>query len=247
MKRANASRPVPVSPTSSTGESLPAICARSARSCCMTRLRPTGTPGEAANNLPAWRLRLPASSARSTVRSSFCSDSGFSTKSKAPRRVASTAVSTVPWPDIMTTGQEDSAGCALPFAQQRDAVGVGHPDVEQYEIGELPCARGARLAGVAGDVHVITFLGENLLEKAANVGLVIDDQNVCGAHARSFLGSARRSRATSCRDPSVTGKDTRTRPPPSGRLSASTRPPCSSTIFFTIASPSPVPLGLLVT
>ena len=50
-------------------------------------------------------LRLPASSARSTVRSSFCSDSGFSTKSKAPRRVASTAVSTVPWPDIMTTGQ----------------------------------------------------------------------------------------------------------------------------------------------
>ena len=96
MKRANASRPVPVSPTSSTGESLVAICARSARSCCMTRLRPTGTPGDAASNLPAWRLRLPASRARSTVRSSFCSDSGFSTKSKAPRRVASTAVSTVP-------------------------------------------------------------------------------------------------------------------------------------------------------
>jgi hypothetical protein len=43
------------------------------------------------------------------VRSSFCSDSGFSTKSKAPRRVASTAVSTVPWPDIITTGQDDSA------------------------------------------------------------------------------------------------------------------------------------------
>ncbi len=40
---------------------------------------------------------------------------------------------------------------------------------------------------------------------------------------------------------------TRTRAPPSGRLSASIRPPCSSTIFFTIASPRPVPLGLLVT
>jgi len=51
------------------------------------------------------RLRRPASRARSTVRSSFVSDSGFSTKSKAPRRVASTAVSTVPWPDIITTGQ----------------------------------------------------------------------------------------------------------------------------------------------
>ena len=75
----------------------------------MTRLRPTGTPGDAASNLPAWRFLFPASKARSTVRSSFCSDSGFSTKSKAPRRVASTAVSTVPWPDIMTTGQDDSA------------------------------------------------------------------------------------------------------------------------------------------
>ena len=42
------------------------------------------------------RLRRPASSARSTVRSSLVKDSGFSTKSKAPRRVASTAVSTVP-------------------------------------------------------------------------------------------------------------------------------------------------------
>jgi hypothetical protein len=51
------------------------------------------------------RLRRPASSARSTVRSSLVSDSGFSTKSKAPRRVASTAVSTVPCPDIITTGQ----------------------------------------------------------------------------------------------------------------------------------------------
>jgi hypothetical protein len=37
-----------------------------------------------------------ASSARSTVRSSLARDMGFSTKSKAPSRVASTAVSTVP-------------------------------------------------------------------------------------------------------------------------------------------------------
>src|SRR5207253_9471072 len=111
--------------------------------------------------------------------------------------------------------------------------GVRHPDVEQHQVGQLSRAGGARLAGIAGNVHVIAFLGENLLEKAANVGFVVDYQNVCGAHARSFLGSARLSRATSCRDPSVTGKDTRTRAPPSGRLSASTRPPCSSTIFFT--------------
>ena len=40
----------------------------------------------------------------STVRSNFAIDNGFSIKSNAPRRVASTAVSTVPCPDIITTG-----------------------------------------------------------------------------------------------------------------------------------------------
>ncbi len=93
------------------------------------------------------RLRLPASSARSTVRSSLVSDSGFSTKSNAPRRVASTAVSTVPCPLIITTGQ--SKPCVSgPFAQQRDAVRVRHPDVEQHEVGKARGARGARLGRV---------------------------------------------------------------------------------------------------
>jgi len=46
----------------------------------------------------------PARSARFTVASSFCSAIGFSRKSMAPMRVASTAVSMVPWPDIMITG-----------------------------------------------------------------------------------------------------------------------------------------------
>ena len=35
-------------------------------------------------------------------------ESGFSRKSKAPRRVASTAVLTVPCPDIITTGNVSS-------------------------------------------------------------------------------------------------------------------------------------------
>ena len=39
-----------------------------------------------------------------TVVSSFCSAIGFSRKSMAPTRVASTAESIVPWPDIITTG-----------------------------------------------------------------------------------------------------------------------------------------------
>jgi hypothetical protein len=42
--------------------------------------------------------------ARAMVDSSLESPIGFSRKSNAPMRVASTAVSIVPWPDIMTTG-----------------------------------------------------------------------------------------------------------------------------------------------
>ena len=147
----------------------------------------------------------------------------------------------------MTTGQP-SALVGRPFAQQRDAIDVGHPDVEQHEIRRLPRARGARLLGVGGDIHLVALFGENLLQETADVRLVVDHQNVCRAHALSLRNSPRRSRCAEAeRVLSVTGSTTRMRAPPSDRLSASIRPPCSSTIFFTIASPRPVPLGLLVT
>ena len=103
--RAYASRPDPSSPTSSAGELLGAtwwICSRSA---WVTLPLPMGTARDAPWARAERRLRRPASSARSTVRSSLVSERGFSTKSNAPSRVASTAVSTVPCPDIITTGQ----------------------------------------------------------------------------------------------------------------------------------------------
>ena len=68
-------------------------------------LLPIGTASAEPRARSDSRLRRPASKALSTVRSNLVSDRGFSTKSKAPKRVASTAVSTVPWPDIITTGQ----------------------------------------------------------------------------------------------------------------------------------------------
>ena len=70
---------------------------------------PTGATSGGTSARVAARFLRPDSSARSTTRSSFASDSGFSTKSKAPRRVASTAVSTVPWPHIITTGHRSAA------------------------------------------------------------------------------------------------------------------------------------------
>ncbi len=60
-----------------------------------------------------------------------------------------------------------------PLAQQRDAVGVRHPDVEQHEIGQLRRAGAARLRRVGGDFHLVAFLGKDLLEKPADVRLIV--------------------------------------------------------------------------
>ena len=56
-------------------------------------------------------------------------------KSKAPALVASTAVLTVPCPEMMTTGSASFDG---PDALQRlEAVHAGHLDVEEHEVGRL--------------------------------------------------------------------------------------------------------------
>ena len=88
-------------------------------------------------------------------------------------------------------------GAGRPLAQQRDAVDVGHPDVEQHQVGRLPRARGARLGGVGGDIDLVAFLGEDLLQQAADVRLVIDHQNVW---------------TRSCPSPSATARVVRARP-----------------------------------
>ena len=73
-----------------------------------------------------------------------------------------------------------------PFAQQRDAVGVGHPDIEQDEIELLPFARAARFLRVGGRRDVVAFFAQDLIDQSPNVGLVVDNQN-SRAHARSLL------------------------------------------------------------
>ncbi len=63
------------------------------------------------------RSRRPSFSAFSTVSSSFSVEIGFSRKSRAPRRVARTAISMCAWPDIMTTG----VGTPCAFSSSRSA------------------------------------------------------------------------------------------------------------------------------
>ena len=105
-RRATSSLPVPFSPWIRTRALVGATFSTSARISARAALLPTmrvvasdSRPRRAVFSLASlrsWAALRTASSTRSR-------SSGFSMKSKAPRRVASTAVSMVPWPEIMTT------------------------------------------------------------------------------------------------------------------------------------------------
>ena len=97
--RATMSCPVPGSPTIRIGR-RPAISRSSARSAS----RIAGLPPSAASDTRRGSCAAALFSARAIVDRSFWSPTGFSRKSNAPIFVASTAVSIVPWPDIMMTG-----------------------------------------------------------------------------------------------------------------------------------------------
>ena len=74
-------------------------------------------------------------------------------------------------------------GAGTPLLQQRDAVDVGHPDVEQHEIGAEALAGGACLGGVLGHLDRMAFVGQDLREESADAEFVVDDKN--GGHELS--------------------------------------------------------------
>ena len=135
-----------------------------------------------------------------------------------------------------------------PFLEQADAIGVGHPDVEQDQIGPLGAPGLAGGGGIFGGGDGVAFILQNFLYQVANIRFVIDDQNIRRVHPASF--SVCNGTAGTAGDPAPSrnsGNRIAIRAPPSGGDSNWIQPPCSSTIFLTIANPSPVPLGLVVT
>ena len=71
----------------------------------------------------------------------------------------------------------------LPFAQQADAVGVGHPDVEEDELGFVLQVFAARFGGVGSGVGDIAFVAQDVGEGVEDAGFVVDDEDfstVCG-------------------------------------------------------------------
>src|SRR6185369_6095969 len=73
---------------------------------------------------------------------------------------------------------EQAAG--TPLLQQRDAVDVGHPDVEQDEVGAQALAAGARLRCVFGELDAVAFVGEDFRQEGADAQFIVDNKN--GGH-----------------------------------------------------------------
>ena len=63
-----------------------------------------------------------------------------------------------------------------PFLEQRDAIRIRHPDVEQHQVGAHLAADPARFGGVLGQRDAVPLVGQDLREKFANAHFIIDHQ-----------------------------------------------------------------------
>ena len=117
------------------------------------------------------------------------------------------------------TGHHDhrtSQGLAVrPFAQQGDAIGSGHPDVQKHKIGLVIDPGRPRFVSIGGNRDLVALLAENFLQQRPDIQFVVDNQNLWITHALSLLTSPRRCSIMACRAVSLTGNKTRTSAPPS--------------------------------
>ena len=129
-------------------------------------------------------------------------------------RVASTAVSMVPWLDIRPRHRQPGRWRTIP--EQADAVGVGHPDVEEHEVGRAAALRAAR-AAAAFSARMMSCPSSRRIsgEEFANADFVVNDENF--GHGRWVLGGAAQADAESHRR---------------FRLARRISPSCSSMIFY---------------
>src|ERR1035437_3419516 len=80
-------------------------------------------------------------------------------------------------------GQKTGGG---PLLEQSDAMGIGHPDIEQHQVRPVARARRSCLLGVLRQLDVVAFVVEDFHEEIADAELIVDHQYVCHVYA-SFL------------------------------------------------------------
>ena len=99
--------------------------------------------------------------------------------------MAETAVSILPWPEIITIG---SSGCScLSAVEQLQAVEPAalQPDVEEHEIGPARDHGGERVVAVARRAGAVAFVLQDARDQFADIGFVVDDEDI-GCHDQAY-------------------------------------------------------------
>ena len=180
-----------------------------------------------------------------TTSTVFSSESGFSTKSKAPILMARTADSMLPCPEITTTCASTSP-LAQP-RQRREPVDAGQPDVEHDHVeAGVQRAVEAGLAGLDG-FDLVALVAQHAAKRRPRTPGSSSTIRTVGfmkldAHS-STHSSLPHSRSHSY---AVTHGNSIVNRVPRGTLSpTSMLPPCSAMIRRTMARPSPLPRRLV--
>jgi len=67
---------------------------------------------------------------------------------------------------------------ARPFLEQRHAVSIRHPDIEQHQVRASLRSKGTCRLGVFRQVHVIALIGEDFRQQFTNAHFVVHDENM---------------------------------------------------------------------
>ena len=68
---------------------------------------------------------------------------------------------------------------ALPFLEQGHAVGIGHPDIQQYQVGRTGGTRFACLLRIFGQLDSMPFVAQYLREQLTDTHFIIHYEYVC--------------------------------------------------------------------
>ena len=183
MCAASSSLPVPDSPISSTRASERAAMVACSTARCQAGLEPIifGAPPTSSRSRSFSCRRVACSRAFFTASSTRSRLSGFSRKSKAPARVASTASAMVPWP-----GNHDGRRRRRRSAAPPSAGRCRCRPAASCRTGRRRRARRrgacANSATDAADVHRVALALQNHAQRAADILFVIHDQNAFGSH-----------------------------------------------------------------
>ena len=171
--------------------------------------------------------------------------------------IAATAISMLPWPEMMTTGTSGWSRSTC-FRMSIPSIWLSFSQISRIiSAGSAPPISAMHSLGVGGQPGGVALVLQDVRDQFADVAFVVDDQYI--AHFPSLCPSSLVSSvlpgddiiaSLGCRPGHragspirISARAPRCAPGAKGSASVSTSvPPCSSMIFLTIGRPSPVPL-----